>query len=126
MIVGIGLDLAEIARFRDGVIRHGERFLEGFLSADEIADCQAQSHPLLSYAAVFAAKEALSKSLGTGLFGSLSWHDIEVAWHGRRTPWLRLRGEAQRVAIALGVGKIHLCLSHEREYAGAVVVLERA
>ena len=126
MIVGIGIDLAEIARFRDGVARHGEGFLKGFLSADEIADCQTQPHPFSSYAAVFAAKEALSKSLGTGLFGRLSWHDIKVAWDGRKTPRLRLLGEAKRLAVTLRVSKIHLCLSHEREYAGAVVVLERA
>lgn len=126
MIVGIGIDLAEIARFRDGVARHGEGFLEGFLSADEIANCRTQPHPFSSYAAVFAAKEALSKSLGTGLFGALSWLDIKVTWEGRGIPRLRLRGEAERVAGFLGVGRIHLCLSHEREYAGAVVLLERA
>jgi holo-[acyl-carrier protein] synthase len=124
MILGVGIDLAEVERIRREVARHGEVFLEEFLTPEEIAFCRAKRRPFSSYAARFAAKEALGKALGTGVQGTMSWLDIEVRPDDRGAPTLLVAGSAADTAAARGVTRIHLSLTHEGAYAAAVVVLE--
>jgi holo-[acyl-carrier protein] synthase len=124
VILGVGLDLIEVARFEQEAIRHGDGFLEELFSPQEIAYCQGMRRPYPFYAARFAAREALFKALGTGRDGSMSWRDVEVHRETSGKPFLVLQGEARRVADLMGVIRVHLSLTHTEEYAAATVVVE--
>ena len=124
MILGVGLDLIEVARFERDVIRHGDGFLEELFSPREIAYCQGMRRPYPFYAARFAAREALFKALGTGRDGAMGWRDAEVDKESSGKPFLVLGGETRRVAEGMGVTRVHLSLTHTEEYAVATVVLE--
>jgi holo-[acyl-carrier protein] synthase len=126
VIAGIGIDVAEVGRFEKEISLHGDELLRQFLSEDEIAACRMKGHPWRYFAAHFAAKEALSKALGTGVWGSMSWLDVQVRHDQSGKLELHLAGQAARRSEDLGIDSIHLSLCHEREYAAAVVVLERA
>jgi holo-[acyl-carrier protein] synthase len=124
VILGIGLDLVEVARFERAVIRHGDGFLEELFSPREIAYCQGMRRPCPFFAARFAAREAFFKALGTGREGSIGWLDVEVQRETSGKPFLVLHGEARRVADGMGVTRVHLSLTHTEEYAAATVMLE--
>ena len=123
MIVGLGIDMTELARIRAAHARFGRRFLEKFLAPGELA-ALAPHPPIAFLAGRFAAKEAAVKALGTGFAEGISMLDVEVLRRPSGQPELRLSGSAARRAEALGVKSMHLSLSHERDIAGAVVVLE--
>lgn len=124
MIVGIGLDLVDIARIEELVRRRGEHGLRRLFSPDEIAYCRGRNRPAQSYAARFAAKEAFFKALGTGWGSAGLWTEIEVVPQQGGAPELRLSGSAAESAGARGVTRALLSLSHTDETAAAVVVLE--
>ena len=126
MIWGVGIDLTDVDRMEREVSRRGDAFLREFLTEPEIFDCAFKRRPFPSYAARFAAKEAFSKALGTGMMGSISWHDVEVRLGDQGEPLLHLRGTARREASACRITSVHLSLCHERTLAAAVVVLESA
>ncbi len=117
MILGLGVDLVDVARFEATVLRTPALLPRLFTEGE-------QRLPVRSLAARFAAKEALAKALGAP--GSLHWHDAEVmvGEHGR--PHLEVRGTVADHAAALGVTSWHLSLSHDGGIASAVVVAERA
>jgi holo-[acyl-carrier protein] synthase len=121
MVVGVGTDLIEIERVRQSIERFGERFLARVYSLDEIAYCQRKKSSAESFAARFAAKEAGAKALGTGISRGVGWRELAV----RRAPSGQLTGRALEIAQTLGVTRISLSLTHSRELAMAVVVLER-
>lgn len=125
MIVGLGIDLIEVARFEREVARHGDGVIDELFTPLEIAACRRLRDPFPAYAIRFAAKEALLKALGTGLVGRMSWRDIEVVDEAKGGG-LRLTGETGSVAARLGVGRIHLSTSRAAEHAAASVVLEGA
>jgi holo-[acyl-carrier protein] synthase len=123
VIVGIGADIADVAALAGEVARHGDDVLTAFLTPAELATCRDQPHATAASAARFAAKEACAKALGTGVFGRLSWHDMEV----RETvdgATLHLSGRAGRLAAERGVRAIHVSLTRTSDVAAAVVVLE--
>lgn len=125
MIVGVGLDLVDIARVRSLVDRHGERAVRRLFTPAEAAYCAGRGDPARHFAARFAAKEAGYKALaGSEAARAIGWQELEVAngWHGR--PALRLHGRAAEVAAALGVTRTHLTLTHADHTAAAVVILE--
>ena len=124
MIVGIGTDIVKIDRIRRLLERY-PGFKDKVFRAGEISYCGGQSNPEQSYAARFAAKEALMKALGTGWDGRINWLDIEVIQAGRSRPEIQAHGATKETLDRLGVSGIHLSLSHEKEYALAFVVLER-
>ena len=124
-IVGIGIDLVSIDRLRGVLDRYGARFLERVLTANERAYCQRHRDPTPQVAARFAAKEAMLKALGTGLSRGIRWQDVEVRREGNDPPRILLAGRAAEESAALGVGRIHLSLSHDHGAAVAMVVLER-
>ncbi len=125
MIVGTGTDLTEIARIEETVARHGERFLQRIYTSGEIAYCQRKRHTSgESFAARFAAKEAGAKALGTGIAKGVAWHEIEVAHLPGGRPTLIFHGRAAERAAQMGVTAAHLSLSHGRDLAIAVVILE--
>ncbi len=123
-VTGIGIDLVEVARVRELLERHGERFKARTFTEAETTYCDACADPAMHYAARFAAKEAAAKALGTGFAQGVSWRDIEVAREDSGRPVLRLHGGAAERALALGVRACHLSLSHTRELAQAQVVLD--
>jgi holo-[acyl-carrier protein] synthase len=124
MIAGIGLDLVRIARVSAVLERKGERALQRFFTPAEARRCRASRHPPESFAARFAAKEALFKALGTGWGIGGRWTEVEVVPGPGGAPTLALSGRAAAIAAERGVTRIHLSLTHADEMAGAVVVLE--
>jgi holo-[acyl-carrier protein] synthase len=125
VILGLGIDLTDVGRLRRAVAQEGESILDAFLSARERATCRRRRTPAAMYAAYFAAKEALGKALGTGVFGSISWHDVEVSSDERGGVDIRLKAKARHAADALGVRRIHAALGRDGELVAALVVLER-
>ncbi|HOX36566.1 MAG TPA: holo-ACP synthase [Candidatus Brocadiia bacterium] len=126
MIVGLGTDIVEIARIERLAARHGGRFLKRVFTERELAHCDALKNRGACLAARFAVKEATLKALGTGLRGQLRLTQIEAVNDDVGKPGLILTGEAERMAMELCVVKTHVAISHEREYAVAVVLLENA
>jgi holo-[acyl-carrier protein] synthase len=124
MVVGLGTDLTEIERVERSIARFGERFLERVYTEAEIAYCRSKRNFAESFAARFAAKEAGAKALGTGISRGVSWKELEVTRERSGKPGLRLHGRAAELAGALGVSCISLSLTHTREMAMAVVVME--
>ena len=123
MILGIGVDIVEVARIEQAIARHGQRFLHRIFTADEIAYCSKMKSPGPNYAARFAAKEAVSKAFGTGIGAPLGWHEIEVCRKESGEPFIALHGPGADFARQRGAGKIHLSLSHTAAYAVAQVVI---
>ena len=113
-----GVDLVEVERLQSAIERHGDRLLQRVFTPRELADCGC--HPP-SLAARFAAKEAVSKALGTGI-GAVTWHEIEILRGPSRRPMLHLHGEAQRLAESLGLTAWSISLSHTHQHAIALVV----
>ena len=124
MIVGTGTDLIEIDRIRQSMARFGDRFLQRIFTPGEIAYCSRKKHAAESYAARFAAKEAGAKALGTGISHGVSWLEIEVRREVSGRPTLHFTGRAAERAASLGVRHAALSLTHSRELAMAMVVVE--
>jgi len=124
MIVGTGIDIAEVPRIRAVIERHGERFLQRVFTADEIRYCESKANRVERYAARFAAKEAGMKALGTGWNHGVRWRDLEVARQPGGRPVLVLHGKAGEFAAKLGATRTALSLTHSAELAMAQVILE--
>ena len=122
MIVGLGMDVTELDRIGAVYARHGGRFLEKLLTETERAQMPRLAVPFL--AARFAAKEAAAKALGTGFRGGIGLKDIEVTSDAAGKPEIRFSGKALQRAEAMGVARSHVSISHGRDVAAAVVVLE--
>jgi holo-[acyl-carrier protein] synthase len=126
MVAGVGIDLIEVARIRAAVERFGDRFLHRILRPAEIAYCQAFKDPAPHLAARFAAKEAISKALGTGIGSAVGWQDLEVANQPSGAPFLQLHDGGAAWLAAHGGGLVHLSLTHTESHAAAVAVWEKA
>ena len=124
MILGVGTDLMEIARIQQSIDRYGDRFLARVFTPREIAYCQRKKNAAESFAARFAAKEAGAKALGTGISHGISWLELEVTREPTGRPLLQLSGRAAGRARSLGVTRISLSLTHSRDTALAVVMME--
>jgi holo-[acyl-carrier protein] synthase len=118
MKLSSGIDLIEIQRIRKALDRHGERFLKRIFTESEIRQARGSAPEL---AARFAAKEAASKALGTGI-GPISWVDVETLSEPSGKPVLHLHGRARTIAEYLGYQTWSVSLTHAREMAAAVVV----
>ncbi|MEO5917225.1 MAG: holo-ACP synthase [Luteolibacter sp.] len=118
-IFGIGIDVVEVERIASAIERHGEPFLTKLFTASERSYCEAQNKPALHYAARFAAKEAVSKALGTGIGGQAGWLDLEITRDPAGAPKLLLQGAAADFAEQNGITEIQISLTHAREYAAA-------
>lgn len=122
MILRSGVDLIEIERLVGALERHGERFLQRIYTPAEIAECEGsiiQHAP--SLAARFAAKEAVAKTLGTGI-GAVSWQEIEILHESSGQPLLNLHGHAKALAEKLGLTNWSLSISHTHAHAVAMVI----
>lgn len=123
MVIGVGLDVAEIGRIRESLAKFGPRFVARVLTTAE-ADGMPQGDAAPYVAARFAAKEACAKALGTGFAEGVTMHGIEVRSLPSGAPTLSLSGAAKARAEALGASRLHLSLTHGRDVAAAVVILE--
>src|SRR5215467_15888224 len=124
MIVGTGVDIAEVPRIKAALERFGKRFLSRVFTPQEAQYCLSKANSAERLAARFAAKEAAMKAIGTGLRHGVTWQDVEVVRQPGGRPGLRLTGKAADFAAALGCKAIHLSLSHTVEHAIAHVILE--
>jgi holo-[acyl-carrier protein] synthase len=123
VIVGTGIDIAEVPRIRAAMERHN-RFRERVFTDREVAYAESKANRYERYAARFAAKEAGMKALGTGWRGGLAWRDLEVTNLRSGRPTLTFHGVAAQIAEKLGARNVSLSLTHTAEQAMAFVVLE--
>ncbi len=122
-VVGLGLDVVDLARIRRLYERHGERFTSRICNPGEIQPRRGDA--LIEHlGGLFAAKEAMLKALGTGWAQGLSLRMVEVTREPGGAPGIRLHGAAAARAEKLGVARTLLSISHERTFAAAVAVLE--
>ena len=121
MIAGLGNDITECARIEQVLAKHGDLFLDHLLTAREKAESDGR---LSYYAGRWAAKEAVSKALGCGIGEHCAFADIEILNNEAGKPEVKLAGAAEITAKRLNVSRIHLSISHERNYAIATAVLE--
>ena len=124
MIVGTGIDIAEVPRIRKAIERFGDRFLQRIYTPGEIRYCDPKANRVERYAARYAAKEAAMKALGTGWNHGVRWRDCEVTRQPGSRPTLVFHGTAAAVAARLGVKHCALSLTHTSEQAMAQVILE--
>jgi holo-[acyl-carrier protein] synthase len=124
MIVGLGLDIAEIDRIEAAISRHGAHFLERLFTPAEASYCERYKNRFERYAGRFAAKEAAMKALGTGWSRGVRWRDVEVVREPGGRPTLRLAGVARKIADGLGVKNISLSITHSGNFALAQVIFE--
>jgi holo-[acyl-carrier protein] synthase len=125
VIVGSGVDLCEVERIKNAIMRHGRRFQERVFTEREIAYAQSKANLYERYAARFAAKEAGMKALGTGWRGGVRWRDFEVTNLPSGRPTLQFHGKAAEFAQKLGVESISLSITHTAVQAMALVILEK-
>src|SRR5438552_9097876 len=124
MILGIGIDIIEVARIQASYERFGERFLNRILHPKEISYCLSHKAPAPFLAARFAAKEAISKAFGTGIGAQLGWQDMEVGRKESGEPFVILHQAGQKLLQARGARAVLISLSHTQAHAAAVAVLE--
>ena len=124
MIVGTGVDLAEVPRIKASIEKFGTRFIERIYTPAEIAYVERKANRFERYAARFAAKEAGMKAIGTGWRHGVRWHDFEVTNLRSGKPTLRFHGVAAQFAEKLGVRNVSLSITHTAELGMAHVILE--
>ena len=125
MIISIGIDIIEVARIREVLLRT-PRFAERVFTAAERTYCDSRGVVAAQhYAARFAAKEAALKALQTGWRGGIGWQDVEIAARESGAPYLIFRGQVLEVFEKFGATATHLSISHTSEHAIAQVILER-
>jgi len=124
VIVGTGVDLAEVPRIQASIERYGDKFIQRIYTPAEIAYVERKANKYERYAARFAAKEAAMKAIGTGWRRGVRWQDFEVANLPSGKPTLRLYGAAARHAAKLGVKNVSLSITHTAQLGMAHVILE--
>ena len=124
MILGVGIDIIEVARITASLEKFGHRFGERILLPDEIAYCLAHRSPAPFVAARFAAKEAISKAFGTGIGAELGWQDMEIAHKESGEPFVVFHGKGKELFEARGAKHIFVSITHTQQYAAVVAVLE--
>jgi holo-[acyl-carrier protein] synthase len=123
MIIGIGVDIVQNNRIKELINKYGDRFLEKIYTAKEIEYCQSKNSFVASFAARFAAKEAVLKALGTGMRNN-NWHEIEILNNELGKPEVLLNNKTARRAKKIKVNSIFISISHEKEYSIAQIIME--
>jgi holo-[acyl-carrier protein] synthase len=124
MILGLGVDIAEVDRIARAIARHGPAFAGRICTPAEIAYCESHRNSAERYAGRFAAKEAAMKALGTGWRRGVRWRDIEVRRAPGGRPALSLHGVAGEIARSMGVRHMALSITHSGNTALAQVIFE--
>jgi holo-[acyl-carrier protein] synthase len=123
MIYGIGTDIIEVARIK-AVMEKDIGFRDKIFTPGEIAYCETKKHKFENYAARFSAKEAFLKAIGTGWRFGVKFGEIDLYHDELGKPHIRVTGVAKELTDRLAVSKIHVSLSHLKEMATAIVILE--
>lgn len=127
MIKGIGTDIIEVQRIAQAIEKFGSRFLDRLYTSDEQEYCLRHNEPARHFAGRFAAKEAVSKALGSGFRNGISWTDIEILNDAYGKPEVRLSRELhEMVSTKTDKPVVHVSISHCREYATAFAICEKA
>ena len=124
MILGLGIDIIEVARIASSLEKFGERFGQRILLPDEMAYCLSHRHPAPFVAARFAAKEAISKAFGTGIGAALGWRDMEIRRKESGEPFVVLHGKGRELFESRKAKQLLVSISHTDNYAAVVAVLE--
>ncbi|HEY2462122.1 MAG TPA: holo-ACP synthase [Candidatus Acidoferrum sp.] len=124
VIVGLGVDIAEVERIKAAIERHGAVFVRRIYTGREAEYCEGFKNKFERYAGRFAAKEATMKALGTGWKRGVRWVDMEIIREPSGRPTISLSGEARKIADALGVKRISLSITHTSTQALAQVIFE--
>jgi holo-[acyl-carrier protein] synthase len=124
MIYGVGTDLIEIARIERALERFGERFARKILCAPELERFRAHRHPAAYLAKRFAAKEAFTKALGTGIHAPANWHGVWVNNLRSGRPVLEFSEALAALLKERRITRAHLTITDERAMACATVILE--
>jgi holo-[acyl-carrier protein] synthase len=124
MIVGLGIDIAEVHRVKAAIERHGQRFLKRIYTDAEIRYCESKANKFERFAGRFAAKEAAMKAIGTGWKGGVAWREFEVTREPSGRPTVHFHGKAAEFAQRLGARRASLSISHTEQQAIAQVILE--
>lgn len=122
-LFGIGIDVVETGRIESSINEFGEQFLFRIFTSEESAYCEQHKRSVLHYAARFAAKEAVSKALGTGIGKDVAFTEIEVTKKPSGEPGIVLHGKAKVFAKKNGIGQILISLTHAEHYAAANAVV---
>jgi holo-[acyl-carrier protein] synthase len=125
MIFGTGLDIIEINRIKKSLAKYSSRFENKIFTDGEINYCQSQADPGKHFAARFAVKEAVSKSLGTGITHKVGFKDIEVVNQTSGKPIVKMGGRGKILFKKLNLKFIHISISHDRHYAIAHAIAEQ-
>ena len=126
MLYGIGFDLVQVSRMEAALRRWEERFHNKVFTPEEIRYCLRKKNPVPNFAARFAAKEAFVKALGIGIRRGVYWKDVEVRRGPLGKPLLKVYGRAEEICGQEGIDGLFLSLTHDGDYSGAMVVLERS
>jgi len=124
VLLGTGIDIVRISRFRLAHERWGARFFKRVFTESEIKSAEGRKDIFSFFSARFAAKEAFVKALGTGFSNGISWKDIEIKREKGQRPFFNISGVALTLMNRHGIKKCHLSISHEGDYAVAQVILE--
>jgi holo-[acyl-carrier protein] synthase len=123
MIIGTGIDIVQNKRIENLINKYGNHFLKKIYTETEIEYCHSKKRFVSSFAARFAAKEAVLKALGTGMRNN-SWQEIEVVNNELGKPEILLNKKAAKRAEKLKVSSIFISISHEKEYSIAQIIME--
>ncbi|MCX6922122.1 MAG: holo-ACP synthase [Verrucomicrobia bacterium] len=123
-MLGIGIDIIEVARIQSSYEKFGDRFLKRVLCPNEVSYCLSYRTPAPFLAARFAAKEAISKAFGTGIGAQLGWQDMEVGRKESGEPFVILHEAGQKLLRSRGGQHVLISLTHTQDYAAAVAILE--
>ena len=124
MIVGTGIDICEVSRIAAAIERFGERFLRRVFTPAEIRYCQSKKNAIERFAGRFAAKEAATKAIGTGMHAGVGWQQVEVVRLPSGQPTILYHGAAAEHFARLGAKNAHLTITHSGDLALAQVIIE--
>ncbi|MBN1274215.1 MAG: holo-ACP synthase [Candidatus Aminicenantes bacterium] len=124
MIFGIGIDIIEVERINKQIMKE-TGFIEKIFTIKEREYCESHKNKAQNYAARFAAKEAFFKAAGTGWRGGMAFHEVEVINDELGKPRLNLYGKTRRFIESQGITNLHVSLSHIRDMASSIVIIEK-
>jgi holo-[acyl-carrier protein] synthase len=125
MIYGTGIDLVDVKRMDRVINRWGERFIDRIFTEGEIRICSGRAFPASAFSMRFAAKEAFSKAIGTGMRDGVRWQDIEVFHYPGGRPGLKVHGRSGEICEESGITGFHVSMSDDGGFGIAMVILER-
>jgi len=128
MLIGIGIDLVEVERMKNELLKHEDSFIKKIFTEKEIDYCEQKANIAIRaqhYAGRFAAKEAFFKAIGTGWRNGIRWGDVEVVNDELGKPNFNLQRKAKEVVETMNVSTIHISISHTKNIATANVILEK-